>query len=67
MRGTVSYNIVPVFGALISAKMVTLHELRTVYTYHDVLDMYDIICTDNYNQQIVQLNQETENGAKGSR
>lgn len=62
-----SYNIVPVFGALISAKMATLHELRTVYTYHDVLDMYDIICTDNYNQQIVQLNQEAENGTKGSR
>ena len=62
-----SYGIVPVFGALISAKMVTLHELRTMYTYHDVLDMYDIICTDNYNQQIVQLNQEAENGTKGSR
>ena len=62
-----SYNIVPVFGALISAKMATLHELRTVYTYHDVLDMYDIICTDNYNQQIVQLNQEAENGTKNSR
>lgn len=57
-----SYDIVPVFGALLSAKMVTLHELRTVYTYQDVLLMYDILCVDNYNQNVIRDNQEQEHG-----
>lgn len=61
-----SYDIVPIFGAVISAKLATLHEIRTVYTYDDILLMYDIICVDNYNQNVINQNQEQEN-VKNSR
>lgn len=61
-----SYDIVPIFGAVISAKLATLHEIKTVYTYDDILLMYDIICVDNYNQNVINQNQEQEN-VKNSR
>ena len=38
--------------------MVTWRELDEVYTYDDVLLMYDVILTDNYNQRIIQKREE---------
>lgn len=36
--------------------MVTLHELRSIYSLDDVYIMYDILMTDNCNQSIVNEN-----------
>lgn len=38
--------------------MVTLNELKTIYTYDDVLLMWDIICVNNYNQKVIEKNNE---------
>jgi len=38
---------------LISNKMATLHELRTVYSLEDAYAMIDIIRVDAYNKQLM--------------
>lgn len=55
-----NYDIVPIFGAVISAKLATLREIQEYYTYKDVQALYDIICVDNYNRNVVQENQRLE-------
>ena len=40
-------------GAIINSKLATLHELQTVYSYGDALDMYEIICVSNYNERVM--------------
>jgi hypothetical protein len=42
--------------------MATLNELNTVYTLDDVYIMYDILQTDNYNNRMIQHNQEKKRG-----
>jgi hypothetical protein len=49
-------DIEPIFGMIISGKMATLHELSSVYSLNDVYVMYDIIYTDNYNNELMQYN-----------
>lgn len=44
-------NISSICGALISAKLATLHELQTVYSLEDALDLIEILSVDNYNQR----------------
>ena len=54
-RHTVNYDCLPIFGQLMSQKMVTLRELQEYYTYEDCLSMYDIIMTDYYNKRTVEM------------
>lgn len=37
-------------GAVISRRLATLHELETVYSYEDMLDMFEIIYINNINE-----------------
>ncbi len=39
-------------GVLIARKMATLHELETVYSYEDALNMMEIIVVQNYNEWV---------------
>ncbi len=55
---TVGYDCVPIFGQLISQKMVTLRELQEYYTYDDCLTMHDIITTDYYNKRTIEMSVE---------
>lgn len=41
---------------IVGSKLATLYELYTVYSLDDARGLYDIICTDNYNQYIVNKN-----------
>jgi hypothetical protein len=36
---------------VVSSKLATLYELQTVYSYEDLLDFYEIILTNNYNER----------------
>lgn len=38
-------------GTIVSHKLATLHELQTIYSYDDALDMYEVICVNNYNER----------------
>lgn len=37
-------------GVVISRRLATLHELQTIYSYEDLLDLYEIIVVDNINE-----------------
>lgn len=39
-------------GAVISAKMATLHECQTIYSIQDIYDLAEIISIDANNQRI---------------
>ena len=43
-------NIPSLFGVLISQKVATLHELKTVYSYEDAIYMYEAIMIPKYNE-----------------
>ena len=45
-------NISAVVGTLLSKRMVTLHELDTVYGVQDVYDMLEVITVDDYNNAL---------------
>lgn len=42
-----------IFGLIISKKLATLKEIKTIYTYDECLDLLDIILVDNYNDYLV--------------
>lgn len=42
-------NVSNLMGGLISQKLATLHELDTVYSYEDALNLAEIIQVKNYN------------------
>lgn len=37
-------------GAVISRRIATLHELETVYSYEDLLDLYEIVYVNSVNE-----------------
>lgn len=37
-------------GLVVSAKLATLHELQTVYSYRDLLDLAEIAMVTGYNE-----------------
>jgi hypothetical protein len=39
-------------GVLIARDKATLHELQTVYSYEDALNMAEIITVQNYNEWV---------------
>lgn len=59
MRGRVNHrlaeyvNVPATLGAVISARMATLHELDTVYGCGDLWDILEIIMIDNHNQAVL--------------
>lgn len=49
MCGLLAYELPLIFGTIISKRLATLNEIRTIYTYQDCLDLLDIAYVDNYN------------------
>lgn len=43
-------NIPPLFGFLISRRMATLNELRTIYSLDDCMYMYEAVMVPKYNE-----------------
>ncbi len=46
-------NVPRTIGAVVSAKLATLHELDTVYGLTDLYDMLEILMTDAHNQRVM--------------
>jgi hypothetical protein len=53
-------NIDGFIGAVIAEGKATLHELRTIYTLEDALDMWEIIAVTRYNEQLAMEHAEKE-------
>ena len=52
--GLIPYPNVPrLIGALVSARMATLHELQTVYGVQDAYDMLEVQTVDAHNDHLV--------------
>jgi hypothetical protein len=45
-------NVSSLVGVIAARKLATLHELQTVYSYEDALDMMEIITVQNYNEWV---------------
>ena len=48
----------PEIAIVISKKLATLHELQTVYSWDDVLDLAEIAMIDSYNEWCAYTSQE---------
>jgi hypothetical protein len=46
-------NIHPYFSLLISEKLATLQELRTIYTLEDVLNLLEVIQVNRFNDRLL--------------
>lgn len=56
-------NVSGLIGTIITHKLATLYELQTIYSYEDALDMYEVICVNNYNErQIIKHQQKQPRG-----
>lgn len=51
-------------GTVVSRHLATLHELDTVYSYEDLLDLYEIIVIDNINE--LRALEKAKNGTQGN-
>jgi len=51
-------------GVVVSKQLATLHELETVYSYEDLLDLYEIVYIDNLNEQYA-MDEVSRNYGKG--
>lgn len=52
--GLVNYqNVPPLIAALVSSKIVTLHELQTVYGILDAHNLLEIVMVDRHNESIL--------------
>jgi len=40
-------------GAVVSKRLATLRELETVYSYEDMLDLYEIVYINSLNEEIL--------------
>ena len=38
------------FGVIVARKLAKMHELETIYSYEDALNMFEIITVQNYNE-----------------
>jgi hypothetical protein len=38
-------------GVVVSRRLATLYELDTIYSYEDMLDLYEIVVINNINEQ----------------
>jgi hypothetical protein len=39
-------------GVIVARRLATLHELETVYSYEDALNMAEVITVQNYNEWV---------------
>ena len=39
-----------VVGVVVSSKLATLYELQTIYSYEDMMDMYEVHLVNSYNE-----------------
>ena len=47
----IEYPTVPgMIGVIITRRLATLHELQTVYSIDDAVDLYEIAAVNNYNE-----------------
>jgi hypothetical protein len=47
----IEYPTVPgLIGVVVSSGFATLYELQTVYSYEDMIDLYEITLVNNYNE-----------------
>lgn len=61
MPGSKSYqNINGLVGTLVANRIATLHELKTVYTLEDALDMYEAYIIPKYNEWKSMKNTESK-------
>ena len=45
------YPTIPAMvGVVISKRLATLYELQTIYSVDDLVDMYEIVAINNYNE-----------------
>lgn len=50
-------TVAGVIGVVVSSKLATLYELQTIYSYEDMLDLYEVYLVNNYNEaRIVEVN-----------
>ena len=53
-------NVSGLIGTIITHKLATLYELQTIYSYEDALDMYEVICVNNYNERQILKHQQKQ-------
>ncbi len=53
-------NVPKICGALVSARMATLAELKTVYTLEDAFMLFEILQIQNYNDWVIQAQSKEE-------
>lgn len=44
-------NLSALIGGLISSRLCTLHELQTVYSLEDALNLWEVLSIDGHNRQ----------------
>lgn len=44
-------NLTALIGGLVSSRLCTLHELQTVYSLEDALNLWEVLSVDGYNRQ----------------
>jgi hypothetical protein len=44
-------NLSRIVGGLVSSRLCTLHEMQTVYSLQDALDLWEVLSVDNYNRR----------------
>ena len=52
----------PLVGLVVSAKLATLHELQTVYSYRDLLDLAEVAMVTGYNEWAAMESAREQNG-----
>ena len=52
-------------GLVVSAKLATLHELQTVYSYRDLLDLAEVAMVTGYNEWAVMESAKDGNNGNG--
>lgn len=65
-KGYADYaNVSSVIGAIVAREKASLHELQTVYSYEDALDLLEIITVQNYNDWVT--SEDAKNGRRSRR
>ena len=52
-------NLTRVISGLVASRMCTLHELQTVYSYEDALNLWDVVCISSFNEYLLNKHYES--------
>lgn len=52
-------NLSVIIGGLVSSRICTLHELQSVYSFEDALNLWEVLSIDGYNKNQAQKRQKT--------